>query len=74
MRMYEQPRQSCEMCSRHPDLQAKHHANSMPENCTAAMAYVPMQTDTAIYDEAQALCQGTLFPALNKPFKRGCRQ
>ncbi|MBR3753995.1 MAG: spore coat associated protein CotJA [Clostridia bacterium] len=43
-----------------------------PDDWAIAMAYVPMQTDTTAYEPAQALCEGTLFVALNKPFKRGC--
>lgn len=43
----------------------------LPANPVVAMAYVPFQTDTATYDEINALACGTLFPCLNKPFK-GC--
>ena len=32
------------------------------------MAYVPMQTPGAVYEPEEALCAGTLFPALDKPF------
>ena len=74
MRMYEPPKQSCEMCSKRSEMQFHRAAHSMPDGWAVAMAYVPMQTDTTVYDEMQALCSGTLFPALNKPFKRGCRQ
>ncbi|MCH5170594.1 MAG: spore coat associated protein CotJA [Oscillospiraceae bacterium] len=35
------------------------------------MAYVPFQTNTERYDAEKALCQGTLFPTLNKPFLGG---
>ena len=41
---------------------------ALPEDPVVAMAYVPMQTDTKMYDESKALSEGTLFPALNKPF------
>ena len=44
-------------------------ATALPANPVVAMAYVPMQTDTAVYDEFNALVCGTLFPCLNKPFK-----
>lgn len=37
-----------------------------------AMAYVPWQTWQAIYEPDQALCQGTIFMELDKPFL-GCR-
>ncbi|MBO5912436.1 MAG: spore coat associated protein CotJA [Clostridia bacterium] len=33
-----------------------------------AMAYVPMQKWTEVYTEEDALCRGTLFPELDKPF------
>ncbi len=74
MRMYDTPRQSCDICRNRPEPQLRRAANPLPEGCVPAMAYVPMQADTSVYDDMQALCQGTLFPALNKPFKRGCRQ
>lgn len=32
------------------------------------MAYVPMQTLGEVYEPEDALCAGTLFPALDKPF------
>ena len=44
-------------------------ASALPANPVPAMAYVPMQTDTATYDEFNALVSGTLFSCLNKPFK-----
>ncbi len=42
------------------------------KNAVLAMAYVPMQELNTVYDEEDALCQGTLFPDLDKPFLRGC--
>ena len=33
-----------------------------------AMAYVPMQEYGVLYDPTDALCAGTLFPDLDKPF------
>ena len=40
-----------------------------------AMAYVPWQYWNEIYDYDKALCRGTLFPELDKPFlKGGCRK
>ncbi len=33
-----------------------------------AMAYVPMQKWNEVYSENDALCRGTLFPELDKPF------
>ncbi len=32
------------------------------------MAYVPVQKWTEVYSEPDALCRGTLFPELDKPF------
>lgn len=47
----------------------------IPENAALAMAYVPMQTNTEMYDKAMALCRGTVFQVLDKPFaKSGCRK
>lgn len=73
MRMNEQPRAACEMCNR-AQVQFRRSASALPEDCAVAMAYVPVQTDTAVYDCEQALCRGTLFTVLDKPFKRGCKQ
>ena len=41
---------------------------ALPENVAVAMAYVPFQTDNAVYPVEQAVLVGTLFPVLNKPF------
>ena len=42
--------------------------SALPDDPMVTMAYVPMQTDTTMYDDGKALMQGTLFPTLNKPF------
>lgn len=42
--------------------------SALPPDAAVTMAYVPMQTDTAVYDAEKALQTGTLFPVLNKPF------
>jgi hypothetical protein len=42
--------------------------SALPSDVTVTMAYVPMQTDTTVYDTEKALQTGTLFPVLNKPF------
>ncbi|NLB37103.1 MAG: spore coat associated protein CotJA [Clostridiales bacterium] len=42
--------------------------SALPANPVVAMAYVPFQTDTTIYDDMRALKAGTLFPVLDKPF------
>lgn len=46
--------------------------------CDAAvpvMVFIEMQPFGRTYNEAEALCRGTLFPALDKPFtgRGGCR-
>lgn len=41
---------------------------AMPATVTDAVSYVPVQMDTSTYDDVLALQEGTLFPALNKPF------
>ncbi len=45
--------------------------SKLPTNPVTAMAYVPFQTDTAMYDAEKALCRGTAFPDLDKPFLGG---
>ena len=42
--------------------------SALPSDVTVTMAYVPMQTDTTVYEAEKALQTGTLFPVLNKPF------
>lgn len=41
---------------------------ALPEDATVTMAYIPLQLELVTYDEEKALSNGTLFPALNKPF------
>ena len=43
----------------------------LPSDTVTTMAYVPFQTDMKMFDEETALCKGTLFINLNKPFCRG---
>lgn len=38
------------------------------ENAVLTMAYVPMQKFGALYNNEDALCAGTLFADLDKPF------
>ena len=46
----------------------------LPSDYAVAMLYVPMQTDTTMFDEMKAFECGTLFPVLNKPFAgKRCR-
>ncbi|MBQ2848819.1 MAG: spore coat associated protein CotJA [Clostridia bacterium] len=44
----------------------------LPSNYTVAMLYVPMQTDTTMFEEMKAFECGTLFSVLNKPFAGKC--
>jgi len=44
----------------------------LPTDFAVAMMYVPMQTDTSMFDEMKALECGTLFTVLNKPFAGRC--
>ena len=43
-------------------------SNTQLKDLPIAMAYVPMQKWTEVYTEEDALCRGTLFPELDKPF------
>ena len=44
-------------------------AGAVPiEKAVLAMAYVPMQKFGALYNNDDALCAGTLFADLDKPF------
>lgn len=43
--------------------------NLDPEHLTIAMAYVPWQKNSKMYDNlSEAYKAGTIFPSLNKPF------
>lgn len=43
----------------------------LPETTVVAMAYVPFQTELITYTSEEALCNGTLFPELDKKFYGG---
>ena len=43
----------------------------LPEYTVVAMAYVPFQTELVTYTSEAALCNGTLFPELDKKFYGG---
>lgn len=50
--------------------------NECFDKCPVAMAYVPWQRLTNIYEDLdEALMNGTIFPELNKPFsgRRCCK-
>lgn len=64
---------TCEKC----DARAQYDSCAcertfLPETMTVTMAYVPFQLDPASYTAEEALCKGTLFKELNKPFKGRC--
>ncbi|MDD4698730.1 MAG: spore coat associated protein CotJA [Oscillospiraceae bacterium] len=42
--------------------------NTPLKDLPLTMAYVPMQKYSTVYDQAEALNNGTLFPDLDKPF------
>ncbi len=44
---------------------------SLPVDTAVTMAYVPYQTDSAVYCAETALANGTLFPCLDKKFYGG---
>lgn len=49
---------------------------SFMENMSLAMAFVPIQKFSTVYEVHEALKYGTIFPELNKPFlgsKGGCK-
>lgn len=50
------------------------HISRFPEETPLAMAYVPMQQWSEVYNEEEAFSAGTLFPELNLPFEpeEGC--
>lgn len=46
-----------------------HKHDDCLEDFALAMAYVPWQNMTTIFDDLEeAFCIGTIFPELNKPF------
>lgn len=48
--------------------------SALPDDAAVTMAYVPFQLDNKVYEADTALCRGTLFPVLDKPFLRaGCK-
>lgn len=53
-------------------LCGEYSISPLPANPVVAMLYVPMQTDTTMFDEMKAFECGTLFTALNKPFAGKC--
>ena len=63
--MYERQR-NCTCVCRDCDIPA------LPDQVAVAMAYVPFQECNDVYPCDKALCAGTIFPVLDKPFLAGC--
>ncbi len=51
------------------DKQREYQISPLPCNTVEAMAYVPYQNAEKIYNPEQGLCNGTIFPKLDKPFE-----
>ncbi len=50
-------------------MQDTNHKKEFSDQFPLAMAYVPWQRLTGIYENLEeAFCCGTIFPELNKPF------
>ena len=51
----------------------RRNVTPFPSETPPAMAYVPFQETTTMYDPDEGLQRGTVFPILDKPFtgKRG---
>ena len=63
-------------CKRPNDRRGNYYSMDTLGHFPLAMAYVPWQRFGQTYDLSKALCVGTIFPELDKPFcgKRGkCR-
>lgn len=54
---------SCKKC--YDDREA------LPKVVSDAMAYIPFQVNTDMFEECVALKKGTLYPVLDKPFFGG---
>ena len=60
-------------CKQQTHMHHHHHSMDALGQFPIAMAYVPWQRFGQTYDLSKALCAGTIFPELDKPFcgKRG---
>jgi hypothetical protein len=67
----------CKMTMPDSDNNGCYEKNGSPscEKNVPVMAFVEMQPFGRMYNEAEGLCRGTMFPALDKPFtgRGGCR-
>ncbi|MGN1419524.1 MAG: spore coat associated protein CotJA [Acutalibacteraceae bacterium] len=70
-RPYGYPQQTCENVRHSCNCTCK-RTPALPENPVVAMAYVPYQECSDVYPSEKALCVGTIFPVLDKPFLAGC--
>lgn len=52
-----------------PSFLKKDKRPALPEDASVTMAYIPLQLELTSYDIDKGLNEGTIFPALNKPFK-----
>ena len=52
-------------------IKEQYGISQFPDKVSEAMAYVPFQTNTTTYAKEKALCSGTAFPDLDKPFLGG---
>ena len=72
MRNYNMPRQPESQCGCGQDSSYDMISNrTMPGNFVVAMAYVPWQDFTEMYEPDRALQAGTIFPELDLPFWAG---
>lgn len=62
---------NCTQCSEADAMQREHCSQDDCRHWAVGMAYVPWQNMDQIYEPAQALRAGTLFPELEKPFHGG---
>lgn len=54
------------------EFSIRNEISEFPDDTVVAMAYIPYQNPTMIYNVEQGFNKGTLFPCLDKPFF-GCK-
>lgn len=52
-----------------PSFLKKEQRHALPKDAAVTMAYIPLQLELITYEDSKGLDNGTIFPALNKPFK-----
>lgn len=52
-----------------PSFLKKDKRPALPEDASVTMAYVPLQLELTSYELDKGFNEGTIFPALNKPFR-----